>query len=461
MSNRLSSLMEERGKIADQMDNLHTLIVDTEKREYTPEEKVAFDDLDKKFKDLEEKIEFEKRVQARLAAAAKPVPGQERSNERLSAEPRRSSYGKKLKAFKASAFGTAADAEDAAYRAGMWCRSVIYGDQGATQWCAEHGVEIRRELSYGAAVQRTQNESTNSAGGYLVFPEMSTAIIDLREQYGTARRLLNVKKMASDTQEFPRRTGGPTAYFATEENAFTESSKSWGQVMLRAQAVGCLSKISRELAADAVINVADDLASDMAYGLAVKEDATLWNADGTSSYGGIIGIRPKFAAGLGVLAGAIDAASGHDTFAEYDAADLIKVIGAIPKYAEPNAHWFGHKTAWANTFLRLLAAAGGNAIVDLQQGGKPQLGYLGYGFETDQTLPSALTDLSDTAVILFGDLNLAVTMGERQGLTIDVTRDRYWETRQIGIMAWERIDINVHDIGDATNAGPLVALMAE
>jgi HK97 family phage major capsid protein len=179
------------------------------------------------------------------------------------------------------------------------------------------------------------------------------------------------------------------------------------------------------------------------------------------AYGGIVGIRSKFAAGVGTLVGAVDAASGHDTFAEYDAADLIKVIGTIPKYAEPNARWYGHRTGWANTFLRLVAAAGGNAIVDIQAGGKPQLGYLGYPFETDQTLPSALTDLSDTAIFMFGDLNSAVTMGERRGITIDVTRDRYWELRQIGIMGWERIDINVHDIGDATNAGPLVALMAE
>ena len=41
MINRLSALTKERGNIVDQMDNLHTLIVETEKREYTAEEKVA------------------------------------------------------------------------------------------------------------------------------------------------------------------------------------------------------------------------------------------------------------------------------------------------------------------------------------------------------------------------------------------------------------------------------------
>jgi HK97 family phage major capsid protein len=253
------------------------------------------------------------------------------------------------------------------------------------------------------------------AGGYLVFPEMSTAIIDLRETVRHRAPFLNVRQMSSDVQVIPRRTGGLTGYFAAEEAAFTESSKSWSQVRLQAQALGTLTKISRELEDDAVISVADDIASEIAYGLAVKEDATLWNGDGTSSYGGIVGVRSKFAAGVGVLAGAVDAASGHDTFAEYDAADLIKVIGTIPKYAEGNARWYGHRTGWANTFLRLIAAAGGNAIMDIQAGGKPQAGYLGYPFETDQTLPSALTDLSDTAVFLFGDLDAAVTMGERRG----------------------------------------------
>lgn len=457
MSERLNALLKKRGDIADSMDNLNKQVT-AESRDYTPEEKQAFEDLDKDFGKIEESIEFEKKVEARKAAAAKPVPGQE--PRARAAEVRKRTYGRQMKAFKSEVFGSPVEAEDAAYRSGMWCRAVIYGDQKAAQWCAENDVPIHDGVSYGAEQQRSQNESMNTAGGYLVFPELSTAIIDLRETYGTARRFINVKQMASDTMYIPRRTGGITAYFATEETAFTESSKTWGQVRLQAQALGALTRISRELEQDAVISVADDIASEMAYGLAVKEDATLWNGDGTSSYGGIIGIRTKFAAGVSSIIGAVDAASGNDTFAEYTLADFEKVIGTLPKYAEPNARWYGHRFGWANSILRLAAAGGGNTIQTLSDG-KPQQAWFGYPFETDQTLPSAAIDLSDTAVFLFGDLNAAVTMGERKGLTIDVTRDRYWELRQIGIMGWERIDINVHDIGDTVNAGPLVALMAE
>jgi hypothetical protein len=38
-----------------------------------------------------------------------------------------------------------------------------------------------------------------------------------------------------------------------------------------------------------------------------------------------------------------------------------------------------------------------------------------------------------------------------------VSNDRYIEYDQIAIQATERYDINVHDIGDASAAGPIVA----
>jgi HK97 family phage major capsid protein len=265
MSDRLNALLKKRGEISDQMENLHTRITETEKREYTAEEKQAFEDFDADFKKVRRghRVREARRGPQGRGRQAAAWPGEPRPPE---ATVKRRTYGRQMKAFKSETFGGAVEAEDAAYKSGMWCRAVIFGDQGAAQWCNEHDVPIHQELSYGALEQRSQNESVNSAGGYLVFPEMSTAIIDLREQYGTARRFMNVKPMASDTQTIPRRTGGLTGYFATEENAFTESSKTWGQVTLRAQALGCLTKVSRELDADAVISVADDIASEMAYG---------------------------------------------------------------------------------------------------------------------------------------------------------------------------------------------------
>jgi len=411
-------------------------------------------------KRVDDAIEIEEKLIALKAKNAKPMAGVDAAGAaKVSAAPRRSHYGRRLKAFRERSFGTRADCEDAAYRAGMWCRAVVYGDQKAIQWCAENDVEIKQGYSSGV-VEKVQNEGTNTAGGYLVFDELSTAIIDLREEYGVFRQNARVVQMASDVQLIPKRTGGPTAAFAAEGVAFSESDKTWGQVRLQAQALGAITRVSRELADDAVISIADDIASELAYAMAVKEDSVGLNGTGAAADGGITGVRTKFALGSATYIGAIDAASGNDTFAELTAADLNKVIGSIPKYAEAMAAWYGSQQAWALTFLRLVAAAGGTTMGELT-GGKPTRAYLGYPYVVDQTMPSVQTDISDTAMLLFGDMSKAITMGERRGVTIDVSRERYFLERQIAIMGWERIDINVHDIGDATNYGPLVALMGE
>jgi HK97 family phage major capsid protein len=167
--------------------------------------------------------------------------------------------------------------------------------------------------------------------------------------------------MGSDSMTIPRRAGGLTAYFPGENGAITESSKSWGQVTLNAKKIAVLTRMSTELSEDAIISIADDLASEMAYAFAQTEDSCGWNGDGTSTYGGITGIRTKMVAtlGAGQLAGAVDAASGHDTFAEIDANDLASVMAKLPKYAEAGAKWYCSQPAWATGVPASRAAAGG------------------------------------------------------------------------------------------------------
>lgn len=452
---RVAKLMAERAQAADQSGtiakNMEDLLAraSAENRDLNDDETKSFADLEKdaeavaaSLKDLDEKIAREKRLEAARAASATlvNVPG----NQQRATVPAQARYRPgKLKAFKGE---TAA--EDA-YISGMFLRATMLGDNSAAEWCRERGIGI----------QKAHNEGSNTAGGFLVPTQFENAIIDLRETYGTFRGLLPVVPMASDSMSVPRRTGGLTAYFTGEAGAFTESEKSWGQVMLTAKKFGVLTKMSKELSEDAVISIADDLASEIAYAFAKKEDDCGWNGDGTSTYGGIVGLKTKFVAGLGSFVGAVDAASAHDTFAEIDAADLNKAIAALPKYAEPNAKWYCSQQAWALVFQRLLAASGGNSMMDLA--GKPTRAYLGYPVVIDQTLPTTTGDLSDVPMLYFGDLSLAARMGDRRGVSMQTLVERYAEYGQIGIIADERFDIAVHDIGDASNAGPIVALMGE
>lgn len=79
-----------------------------------------------------------------------------------------------------------------------------------------------------------------------------------------------------------------------------------------------------------------------------------------------------------------------------------------------------------------------------------------------QVMPAgASTDYSNLAMLVYGDLMMGATLGDRMGFEVQVLRERYAEYRQTGIIATERMDINVHGLGDASNAGPIVALIGE
>lgn len=345
----------------------------------------------------------------------------------------------KLKAFSNDEKGL-----ERAYRAGMWGRAVLMGDESAARWCRDNQVRVMT--------------GTTSSTASLVPEEMITPIIDLREQYGVARRYCRVIPMGSDTATVPRRVSGVTAYFPGRTAATTESDAAFEDVNLVAREVSSLTRISKAYADDAIIDLGDYLATEMAYAFAVKEDECLFNGDGTSTYGGIYGIRPKIIDGTHT-AGAVDAATGVDTFAEVTASDLLKVSGALPEFAGINPAWFISKRGNALVFDALKAAGGGNAIADL--GERPRLQWLGDEIVISQAMPKVTTDLSNVAMIVYGDLNMGVTFGDRMGFEVDVLRERYAEFRQVGVIATERMDIVVHGLGDNTNAGAIVAMIGE
>ena len=403
----------------------------------------AYDDGLAEIKALDAKIDRAVALDNLKGVNATPVPGQVSAVERNQAvEPSFVRYSK-LAAFRGK------DAERNAYKAGQFILATMFKREEAKSWCVENGMAINL---------KAQAEGANSAGGFLVPTEFENTIIDLREDYGVFRGSVGVTPMGSDSMSIPRRAGGVTAYFVAENAQLTESQKGWGQIALAAKKLGALVRMSTELSDDAVINIADDLAQEIAYAFAVKEDDCGWNGDGTSTYGGILGVKKSFEAGLDSFVGAVNAASGVDTFAEVTATDLANVMGVCPKYAIRDAKWYVSQPGWAVVFQRLLQASGGTTMTEAANGFK-QLQYMGYPIMIDQTLPTTVSTINNTPMLYFGDLRKAVTMGERRGIRIKTSDDRYFEYDQIGIQGTERFDINVHDIGSASAAGPLVALM--
>jgi HK97 family phage major capsid protein len=406
----------------------------------TGEEAAAFDNHLKEA----ERLEAEAARQEKLEGIEKRFnePAEKKSTPELAngerievAGPKMFRFGK-LRAFK----GPKAEAD--AYTSGRWLMATIMGDARSRQWCNDRGVEVR-----------VQTEGVNTAGGYVVPDQMERAIIDLRETYGMFRANARVVPMSSDHMVIPRRTGGVSAYFVGETTAITASDKSWDQVELTAKKLGALTRMSTDLNEDAVINMADDLADEMAYAFAKKEDECGIDGDGTSTYGGMTGIRTKFVDGghtAGQDAGTTPyTAWSHGTLAD----EIVTLMSLLPTYALPRAKWYIHPAGKAGLLDAIALAAGGNTTREIAAGAQPM--FAGYPVVVSSALPSAPTN--GTVAFLFGDLTMSTAFGDRRGITVKVSNDRYLEYDQIGIQATERFCIVNHDIGDTSNAGPIVA----
>lgn len=349
---------------------------------------------------------------------------------------------------------TGPDATERAFRMGQFFLGALFEREKAAGWCRDNGILIPRAMS----------EGVNSQGGVLVPEEIENEIITLRNSYGLARRLLRVVPMGRDTLTIPKWTSGLTMYFVGEGAAITQSTAGLTNVRLTAKKAGVLTLISSELDEDAVVSIGDFLAGEFGYAFAKGEDDCLFQGDGTSIYGGMTGFRKIFNDGVGTLAGAVDAASGHDTEAEYDAPDIAKCMGALPQYVFERGKpaFIMSQTMWSNVFERLIGASGG--VTKDQASGRTIREYNGYPVELTPSMlapASSTTDASDVANWLFGDVAMAAAMGDRRGMAIARSTEYKFAEDQIAFKATERFDIVVHHTGDATNAGAVVAMMGE
>lgn len=350
------------------------------------------------------------------------------------------SYGKMV------AFEKTTKGQMSAYRAGMWLRATLYGDVNAQNWCRQNGVGVRSALAGGV----------NTSGGALVPEEFERAIIELREEYGLFRRVCRVTPMGSDTRSIPRRTGGLTAHFVGENTAGTESDASWDNVSLTAKKLMVLTRMSSEVSEDAIIDLADQMAEEIALAFATKEDESGFNGDGTSTYGGIQGVLVKALSASHTMA-KVAAASTHDTFAELDADDLLSLMAAIPQYAKRGAAWYCSPTAQELVFNAIKIAGGGNTRDMLAQSDQPR--FLGYPIEVTPVMNDVTTALNGLVMIGFGNLRMAATLGDRRGIRVALSSEQYWEEDQIGVKGTERLDINVHDMGSTTVKSPFAVLV--
>jgi HK97 family phage major capsid protein len=342
------------------------------------------------------------------------------------------------------------DAEDA-YRFGMFMAAAM-GNEKAKSFCTTNGIPVAK----------AQAEGVGASGGFLVPDAWLSTLISLMEQFGVFRRNANIIPMSRDSLHWPRRIGGLNAYFIGEGAAPTESTATWDDVTLTAQKMACLIRVSNELLEDAVVDVGDLIMREIALAMATKEDDCILNGDGTNTFGKITGFLDSTKLGASTAAASVFTATGHATLDAVTLKDLTNFIGYLPQYALDGAVFICNQQFATSVFGQLMASGSGNTLSTLAYGSNGQATpkrFLGFPIIVSQKMPS-LSSPSGKFGCLFGNINLSLAFGERRGLTVKRSTERFMDTDQLGILATQRVAITVHGIGSPITTTTLVTTSA-
>jgi HK97 family phage major capsid protein len=388
-----------------------------------------------------------------------PTPDQSRGTAPYGVASREMLHGgMSIRAFKGTGAllgGRMAD-QEVAYRAGKWAQAVIHGNAEALRWCVDAGVQMAKGT--GEHVTRAMTEGIFTSAGWLIPSEMESSIIANREQYGVARRLCQIVPMSTSSTQIPRITADQTAYFVGEGTAGTETDSAGDQVTLTLKDLMAYSRIGKSTAQDSAIPLAEMVANEQSRAFAIKEDACTFIGDGTSTYGGIMGIVTLLE--LAAYAGGRYAnASPVNTFAEVTNTEISGLIGKLPVYARQGARFVCSGVAEALVFSRLRLAAGGNDSGTLN-GGVLEFPYAGFPISVAHNMPAgASTDYASKIMILLGNFQLGVAFGTGNGMMMTVDPYSQAEQNLTRIITSERIDIVAHGVNKSTTVAGCITGM--
>ena len=429
----IKKLQDEAAELATRIDAVRLIEGNEDK---IAERDLELETLVKRSGDVSKKLKFENDVLEAsknlktVVERCTPAPEAVKSIARVEAMP----YTGRLRAF-----NNHADA----YAAGKWLQGYILKGEGSAEarsWCMEHGVESRAMGSTGAAT-----------GAPFVPDILSTTILRLVDQYSAfASNAMNLP-MPSDVVLFPKRTGGATAAWLSENAASTPADSASTQITLTAKKVVASTTLANELFQDAPV-VADWVAAELALSLS--------NAIETAAFNGVVANAPLvdglnlqiIAASRATYAASLTVAAG-DTPDEITKANLLALVGKMPQHSRAGAAWYVSPYTWAVCFQALDTAQGGS--VGLTAGGG--FTFLGYPVVLTDQMPST-ADSTDKVMVLFANLMNSSLYGVRKGIELAQSSDVQFLSDQTVIRAVARVGISHHTLGSDTVAGPVQAL---
>jgi len=260
------------------------------------------------------------------------------------------------------------------------------------------------------------SEGSDAAGGYLVPDELRGEVVQRAKEASRLSKLVRRIGCRSNAVKVPTLATDVSVYWGSEGSSFTESDPVLGQKSITIHRLNALTKISRELVADAGIDLVDYLSTLFAEAVAVEEDRVIAVGDGSTQPEGLYS-----AAGVQAydVAGAID----------YDA--LVDLYYTLPGRYRDRAVWLGHDDVFKS--VRKLVDSAGQPLwrPSLEADSPDRL--LGRPVITQSGLP--------TSVLLFGDPRY-YHLYDREEFAVEgsTSAGDAFAAHQLWLKTWERVD---------------------
>lgn len=307
---------------------------------------------------------------------------------------------------------------------------------------------------------KTMTGSSQAGGSALVTVEMIPSLIRLFENYGVFEADALPIPMGTGQTLQPKTDTILDLQCPGEGVATTSQNITIALISHLAKTYTALTAYSIELDEDSAIPLGELMAYifSRSYGYGIDKMAFL--GDGTSTYLGTLGIAGKLRAVDATIANIKSLVVGAgNAYGELLLANFTSVVGTLPDMADDgNANWYVHRYFYYTVMVALALAAGGTQYneVLMSQGARKKL-FLGYDVRFTQVMPK--TAANNQICALLANLKLGAQLGRRGVLEISQSSEAYFAQRLIAVLAARRLSINIHGVGDTTNAGPICGLI--
>jgi HK97 family phage major capsid protein len=293
--------------------------------------------------------------------------------------------------------------------------------------------------------QRALSEGIDTAGGYLVPPDLQAEVLQRTAQSSVIRRLARVVNTSRDRIIFPRveaastnasiYSSGFVGSWAGETPAFTETDPAFGTFELTIKKLRVATKLSNDFIADSATPILGWLAQNGAENMALTEDQGFIAGNGTALQP--LGLLNDSGISTANIDGGSDLIAYNATYASSSVSKIVDWVYALPGQYAPNASIIFSRAVEGK--IRKLPDGQGRPMWPEYMGSgfapapRQLLGFPVYNTEWMQN------DGTDTnKVALLGDFSNFI-IAQRAQISTVVLRERFADTDQTGIILFERV----------------------